>query len=371
MDDRDPTTEAYQILADLLVTIRRVIQRGLERVSGKTWYLDGCPPGLFELLVERKEKEMAVDRFSGEYQELITFASLDDLAAIIEYNDDLAALLASLEPEGSPMIDRLRNIEALRLKMAASVPFDTDDLEAITRYHREFRDSLTRRKRASEEVTPPPETPEVPEVPEVEVDVRKDASQDDSASPGVDENEISNLESTSAKGAKDFSTQVATFDELVEFAGGMKTAPQPDEPPNDDEFLADIESSADLPAPPPKDFDDKDLVIEAELAMAEDDDRGVLRVLHREVMGIAESAFRKILDVGHPVWDTVRSSGWYDMKKADLALAPLELFYSVVARAADVQRSGAGFEAVKASLEEAQFSKLLLSLREMFMRQGL
>ncbi len=128
---------------------------------------------------------------------------------------------------------------------------------------------------------------------------------------------------------------------------------------------------ADLPAPPVEDFNDGDLVIEAELAMAEDDDRGVLRVLHREVTGIAENAFRKILDVGHPVWDTVRSSGWYDMKKADLALAPLELFYTVVARAADVQRSGAGFEAVKASLEEAQFSKLLLSLREMFMRQSL
>jgi hypothetical protein len=86
---------------------------------------------------------------------------------------------------------------------------------------------------------------------------------------------------------------------------------------------------------------------------------------------IAEGAYRKVLDIGHPVWDAVRSSGWYDMKKADLALAPLELFYTVVARAAEVQRSGAGFEAVKASLEDAEFSKLLLSLREMFMRHSL
>ncbi len=233
MNDRDPTTEAYQILADLLVTIRRVFNRGLEKVSGKTWYLDGCPPGLFELLVERKEKEKAIDRFSGEYQELITFASLDDLAAIIEYNDDLAKLLASLEPEGSPMIDRLRNIEALRLKMAASVPFDDGDLEAITRYHREFRDSLTRRKRAQEEITPPPETPEAPEVVE---DVREEPSQDDTtAGADLDEIENSSRESAAVKGAKDFNTQVATFDELVEFAGGMKPAPEPDEPSINDE----------------------------------------------------------------------------------------------------------------------------------------
>jgi len=59
------------------------------------------------------------------------------------------------------------------------------------------------------------------------------------------------------------------------------------------------------------------------------------------------------------------------MKKADLALAPLELFYAVIAQAADVQRSGAGFEAVTASLKDAEFSKLLLSLREMFLRQSL
>lgn len=365
MSDRDPTTEAYQILADLLVTIRRVIHRGLEKVSGKTWYLDGCPPGLFEQLVERKEKEKAIDRFSGEYQELITFASLDELAEIIEYNGDLTKLLASLEPEGSPMIDRLREIEALRLKMAASVPFDDGDLEAITRYHREFRDSLTRRKRAPEEVTPPPEASEVEE------DVQEEPSRDDTTADEVDEENDSSRELATVKRANDFNTQVATFEELVEFAGGMKPVPEPDEPPNDDEFLADIESSADLPVLPPGDLDNADLVIEVELAMAEDDNRGVLRVLHREVTGIAESAFRKILDIGHPVWDTVRSSGWYDMKKADLALAPLELFYTVVARAADVQRSGAGFEAVKASLDEAQFSKLLLSLREMFLRQGL
>jgi hypothetical protein len=365
MSDRDPTTEAYQILADLLVTIRRVIHRGLEKVSGKTWYLDGCPPGLFEQLVERKEKEKAIDRFSGEYQELITFASLDELAEIIEYNGDLSKLLASLEPEGSPMIDRLREIEALRLKMAASVPFDDGDLEAITRYHREFRDSLTRRKRAPEEVTPPPEASEVEE------DVQEEPSRDDTTADDVEEAFDSNGELAAVGRAKDFNTQVATFEELVEFAGGMKPVPEPDEPPNDDEFLADIESSADLPVLPPRGLDDADLVIEVELAMAEDDNRRVLRVLHREVTGIAESAFRKILDIGHPVWDTVRSSGWYDMKKADLALTPLELFYTVVARAADVQRSGAGFEAVKASLDEAQFSKLLLSLREMFLRHNL
>lgn len=368
IEDRDPTTEAYQILADLLVTIRRVIHRGLEKVSGKTWYLDGCPPGLFEQLVERKEQEKAVDRFSGEYQELITFASLDDLAAIIEFNVDLAHLLASLEPEGEPMIDRLREIEALRLKMAASVPFDEDDLETITRYHREFRDSLTKRKRVPEETTPPPATSG--EAVGAEKDPG-DPPQEDDASPGAAEEVEGNGDAATVERPRDFNTQVATFDEIAEVVGGLKTASPPDDSAGDDEPVAEVSSPPDLPGSPPDPADGASLVVEVEVAMAEDDDRKVLRVLHREVTGIAEGALRKMLDIEHPVWDTVRSSGWYDMKKADLALAPLELFYVVVARAAEVQRSGAGFEAVKATLAEAGFSRLLLSLREMFMRQSL
>jgi len=211
----------------------------------------------------------------------------------------------------------------------------------------------------------------MPEVSEVVEDAQEDPSHDDAPTDEVDEENDSSRESATVARTNEFNTQAATFEELVNFSGEMKPVPEPDEPPDDDGFLADIESAADLPAPPLEDLNNGDLVIEVELAMAEDDDRGVLRVLHREVMAVAESAFRKILDVGHPVWDTVRSSGWYDMKKADLALAPLELFYTVVAVAADVQRSGAGFEAVKASLDEAQFSKLLLSLREMFLRQSL
>ena len=363
MNDLNLTTEAYQILADLLVTIRRVIHRGLEKASGKTWYLDGCPPGLFEQLVERKEKEIAVDRFSGEYQELITFASLDDLAAIIEFNEDLAKLLTSLEPEGAPMIERLREIEALRLKLAASVPFDDEDFEAITRYHREFRESLTRRKRGAKEATPPPAPPDDPVIDEETPNPPLDG---DDAEGGALQEDDPGDEPATEKRSPEFSTQAATFEEIVEVANGSEP-----ESESDDELFAEIDSSADLPGLPVEHLDDESLVIDIELAMAEDDDRKVLRALHTEVTALAESAFRKVLDVGHPVWDSVRSSGWYDMKKADLALAPLELFYAVIAQAADVQRSGAGFEAVTASLKDAEFSKLLLSLREMFLRQRL
>ena len=59
----DPNSEAYHIIAELLVTIRRIIHRGLLRASGDTWYLDGCPEGMFERLVERKEYAKAFEAF--------------------------------------------------------------------------------------------------------------------------------------------------------------------------------------------------------------------------------------------------------------------------------------------------------------------
>jgi hypothetical protein len=310
---------------------------------------------------------MAIDRFGDEYQELITFASLDDLAAIIEYNSDLAKLLSSLETEGSPMIERLRKIEALRLKMAASVPFDDEDLEMIHRYHREFRDSLTRKKKARDDSTPQPSAPPTPEVSE---EAETDSAQKETGTDANGEEDAPEIEAEVTP-SPEFSTQAATFEELVGVVGGAKAEDEAEDEPDAWRTLASDEVRAESPVAPPTDSRSLPPVVEAELAMAEDNDQGVLRVLHLEVTAIAEGAFRKVLDVEHPVWNTVRASGWYDMKKADLALAPLELFYTVVARAAEVQRSGAGMEAVKAVLDEAEFSKLLLALREMFLRQSL
>ena len=383
MTGSDANVEAYQILADLLVTIRRIIHRGLEKVSGDTWYLDGCPPGLFERLVERKERETAIDRFGGEYQELITFASLDDLAAIVEFNLDLAKLLGSLAPEGEPMIERLRAIEDLRLKLAASLPFDDGDHETLARYHREFRESLKRRKRSVDESGPTA----APGAGQPSADDRHGSSAESAApSPepedvfAADDQNGSAAESAArppapevappadAVKASEFRTQAVTFEELSAVVGrsrpGNGGEPTSAEDPSAsvvDEFKT--AAAAQQPAPEPP------TALDAERAMAADDDRQVLGVIHREVTALADAAFRQQFGAPHPVWDAVRSSGWYDLKRADLALAPLELFYGVVEKAAASQQAGVDPAEVKAALNDAGFTKLLLSLREMFVRQ--
>jgi len=153
----DSNVEAYEIMAEILVGVRKIVHRGLERAAGKTWYLDGCPPGVYERLVARKENEVAIDRFDREYQELISFASLDDLAEIIEYNEELAHLLERIAPEGATIVERFRQIETLRLKLDAAVPLSEEDLDDLLLYHQDFRQSLAKpRKKPEPEKEPEP-----------------------------------------------------------------------------------------------------------------------------------------------------------------------------------------------------------------------
>ncbi len=370
MSSLGSNAEAYQVLVDLVVTIRRIVHRGLEKVSGATWYLDGCPPGLFERLVERKERETAIDRFNSEYQELITFASLDDLAAIVEFNQDLNRLLASLAPEGAPVIERLREIEALRLKLAASVPLDDEDLEALYRYHQEFKDALARRKKAGQE-TPPPAAAGTVAVPPPGGERPPEAAGRIPAGAVAPRTRAEDAPAPPGVAGPEFRTQAVSFEELVEVVeatkaeAGMQTGQGGGEP------VPDPSGTAAAPPGPPRAEPaepEPPTAVEVERAMAAEDDREVLGLLHREVTAVADAAFRNQLDRPHPVWEAVRSSGWHDLKKADLALAPLELFYAIVGRAAEAQRGGAEPAAVRDLLREAGFAKLLLSLREMFMR---
>ena len=105
--------------------------------------------------------------------------------------------------------------------------------------------------------------------------------------------------------------------------------------------------------------------------MANDDDIGVLRALRREVLWVAEGVFDLDADRPHEVWETLRAGGWYDMKLGDLALAPLEFFYSVAEEVRDRVNAGIDPDEIRQFIGEAHFSTLLLSLREMFLKQGL
>ena len=323
--------EIYQTMAEILVTVRRIVHRGLVKVSGPTWYKDGCPPGLFDRLVARKENELSIDRFDREYQELIGYASLDDLAEIIEYNEDLAELLQAIAPEEATMVERFREIEALRLKLSATAPFDDDDVETLLEFHKDFRYALERRmqkpngENAPAAPVPPPGPPEPPATPAV-TGAGKDVAPDE---VGDVEAEIGEVAEEVGGSYEDFGTLIVDID---------TTSLE----------LADVAK-----------------------AMADGNDVQVLRVLREEVMVVAEGVLHNDLQREYLVWEAVNAAGWFQNKKNELEIGAIEDFYTVVEAVRETHRTGGGLEAIKAHLQVVEFSKLLLALREMFLKHGL
>ena len=338
----DSNVEAYEIMAEILVTVRKIVHRGLEKAAGKTWYLDGCPPGVYERLVARKENEVAIDRFDRDYQELISFASLDDLAEIIEYNEQLARLLEKIEPEGASIAERFRQLETLRLKLDATVPLSEEDLDNLLEYHQEFRQSLA---------NPKVKKPEPEEEPEP-------------LAGAVDEPEIleASDEVEESGESEEFGTQVTEAEEL-----GAEDVVI-DEP--SDEFGTAVVDSGVIEAPPPVGPPDGS-ALEAERAMAGEDDDEVLRILHREIMSVAEHVLKGDIDQEFPVWRTLKASGWYDIKQTTLGISPVEDFYSIAEKVCTKNREGVSKDEIKAFVKESEVGKLLLSLGEMFKRQEL
>ena len=336
----DSNIEAYQIMAEILVTVRKIVHRGLEKAAGKTWYLEGCPPDVYQRLVARKENEVAIDRFDREYQELISFASLDDLAEIFEFNDVLAQLLQKIAPEGATIAERFRQLETLRLKLDATVALTDEDVDMLLEYHQEFRNSLA----------PPKETkPEPEEEPERPSEAFEETDPEDV------------FESKPEEEPEEFGTQVTEADEL----GAADVVN--DEP--SDAFQTAVVDSDVIEAP--ESAVTGESALEAERAMASDDDDEVLRVLHREIMSVAEHVLKGDVDQDFPVWQTLRASGWYDLKTGSLALAPVELFYTIAEEIRTRNRSGATQDEIKKFIEDSRVGKLLLSLGEMFKRHEL
>jgi hypothetical protein len=86
---------------------------------------------------------------------------------------------------------------------------------------------------------------------------------------------------------------------------------------------------------------------------------------------VAEHVLKGDVDQDFPVWQTLRASGWYDLKTGSLALAPVELFYTIAEEIRTRRLGGASEEEIKKFIEDSRVGKLLLSLGEMFKRHEL
>ena len=129
------------------MNFRRIVHRGLVNYSGELWYREGLPSDVFRRLVVRKENETPLDRFSGDYEELMTYANFRDLADIILGNDVLKDRLTILEPrDGASLLDRLHELEEMRRNNSSGGRTGTADAEKLRQYFDEFRSAIKRGK---------------------------------------------------------------------------------------------------------------------------------------------------------------------------------------------------------------------------------
>jgi hypothetical protein len=355
-------------LTDLLVNFRRIVHRGLVNYSGELWYREGLPSDVFRRLVVRKENETPLDRFSGDYEELMTYANFRDLADIIVGNEVLRDRLTILEPrDGVSLLDRLHELEEIRRTISTGGKAGGDVGDRLQKYFDEFRSAIKGRKPGPKPTSPRTKTPEPK--PPVEKTAEEETLEsifepDDppAAAPATPPRPGRLVVKVSSSGLRDAAE-----------GQSAETTPQ-GEPPRSS--VASEVGSMETPVTdvstgtPRAEEAEKGLVEEAEgleLALREDDTSAILKALHIEVTEIADGMLRRDPKHGHVVWEQVRRRGWFEANREEFALDPLLGFYELADGFLDAFASGAKSSELKAMLADAGFSKMLLGLREMFL----
>lgn len=360
--------DAKRTLNDLLVNFRRIVHRGLVNYSGELWYREGLPSDVFRRLVVRKENETPLDRFSGDYEELMTYANFRDLADIIVGNDVLKERLTVLEPrDGASLLDRLHELEEMRRAAASGSPISDREEANLARYFDEFRNAVKRGSRPTDDPKPPapPRVPK-PAPPTADEETLESIFDDDEPPAAKQPSRRGRLVvKVSSGGLRDGSgaTDQATV--------APRRAPPAATSVSVTDEVGSVETPVtDVSSRPGGGDDEGGLIDELEKierALRDGDDAAVLKALHVEVTEIADGMLRRDPKQGHLVWQLAGRHGWFDRCKDKYALQPLENFYRLADDFLEAFSSDAKSSDLKNMLSGAGFSRLLLDMREMFM----
>ncbi len=339
--------------------------------SGELWYREGLPSDVFRRLVVRKENETPLDRFSGDYEELMTYANFRDLGDIIVGNDVLKNRLTILEPrDGASLLDRLHELEEMRRSIASNKATNKDDEARLKRYFDEFRSAIKGAKAPAEapsSIQPKSSRKPVGKRPEEET-LDSIFDEDEPPAPAP--------EPAPRPGRLVVKVSSSGLHKAAENSTPPPKADPPSRPATDWTSENAAVGSIETPVthvssrPGPDDSATEGPVEEAERverALRDGDDAAILKALHVEVTEIADGMLRRDPKHGHLVWEVVGRRGWFDEHREAFKLDPLERFYGLADTFLEAFASGAKSSELKKILADVGFSKMLLELREMFL----
>jgi len=113
------------------------------------------------------------------------------------------------------------------------------------------------------------------------------------------------------------------------------------------------------------------LAEEVSEALEEDDAKAVLRLLRREIIAVSESVYRLDDQIETVAWDRVTAGEWFQRHESELELAPIGAFYELIDEFKTSRARGDDRKVLRSFLSDRGFSKLLLTLREVFLRNGI
>lgn len=360
------------------MNFRRIVHRGLVNYSGELWYREGLPSDVFRRLVVRKENETPLDRFSGDYEELMTYANFRDLADIIVGNQALKDRLTLLEPrDGASLLDRLHELEEMRRRLTSNGRVEDDDAGKLSRYFDEFRSAIKRGKKP----TPPSDehqkvAPVAPPELNHEEETLDSIFEPEDAPPPPPKNRPGRLVVKVSSGGLRNAEKSEKPDPAPKPEPPPETSPEPTEDPEPGPSLAEGVGAVETPVTQvslrdrPGEDDAQGPVEEAEgleRAIRDEDHGAILKALHVEVTEIADGMLRRDPKQGHVAWEHVGRRGWFEAHREEFELDPIVEFYSLADSFLEAFSSGAKSSELKRMLADAGFSKMLLEMREMFL----
>ena len=354
--------EAYRMVVELLVGFRRIVYRALLRVCGNEWFEQGCPLEVRRRILERQEVERAVDRSSTEADDLFGHATFADLADIIEHCAPISEVLRPLAPSSDRLCASLRTLEELRIKVADARAISEADQSVLVELRLRLREKLAgarRRTHPDEEdlgdlpatVERPPESPEITQeiVPEITQEITPKVTRELAAPADV-------------PAAAPPARSVAPVAEKTVAPPPVRRRP-----------VAVAEPPA-APRPPVGFVDRGESVVlggaptPVGLVKVDRDDAAVLRELRLEIIAVAEAAYAHSDRIAMKVWTGLWDSGWFSRKLERYGLGEVATFYAVIEQYLERRAKGYDRVTMKTFLADRELAKILLRLRELFLR---
>ncbi len=341
MVNLEQNLDAYRILAQILLDLRSALHAELENHYGQEWFRNGFPQHVLTRLIDRKEHEQAIDWYESEYQQIIDFASFEDLLEVLESDSTLLPQLRELAPSAPLLHARMMEMETMRQKLALARMISENELVFLGTFHLRFRkvmesaakSSSGRTQEATKEEMAPVEAHEPKKS-------RSEPPAPDVTHPPASKTARAPKTKTSKKPAKE---------------------PKPASPPT-----TPVSKKQAEPVAPPA--DDRHPVV---AAMDDGDTKSVLDALYREVTAIAEGLWEREVPPTPAVWLKVREHPWYEHNFSPLGLQPLSDFYDVIDAIHVRMHKGLAKDELQAFLKEHNFAKILLALRDMFQKNQL